>query len=318
MTSSRPSAFAFTTPGPLRLYSTQELLRLPAPTWLIDGILPAGGLIGLYGKPGCGKSFLAIDMAMCVASGLAWQGHAVQRGFVLYVSAEGGTGIGKRVAAWLSSNQVSVDEAQVSWLTESLYINSTSEDMDVLFRRLLEEVEKQPTLVIIDTLARCFDGDENLQEDMGRFIAGVDRLRREFNATVIVVHHTRLDAERERGSTAFRGAADAMLSVARKAGGPLLLSCDKQKDAEEFSELAFELTTVPAFESCVIQPETQSRSDVILELLLQGTFTFSELRDRLKAHISPSTLKRGLRELLDNGRIVKENGLYERSRAQAE
>ena len=319
MVASRPSILALTKSGPLRLFSTTELLRLPPPRWLVQNILPAGGLVGLYGPPGDGKSFLAIDLAMCVASGQAWHDHAVERGFALYVSGEGGTGIGKRVQAWLSSHEVSANEVNIAWLTESMPISSTSEDMDVLFGRLNNEVEQNPTLVIIDTLARCFDGDENLQEDMGRFIAGVDRLRREFRATVVVVHHTRLDAERERGSTAFRGAADTMLSVRRpQKHGPIELSCNKQKDAEEFETCWFNLKVVPVEirgitdTSCIVESEGTGRNEGILALLADGPHTFTEL---LKGHIAGTTipktsLRRGLVALVKTGEIIKENGIY--------
>lgn len=313
----RPSAFAFTRPGPLRLYSTSELLRLPPPRWLIQDILPAGGLIGLYGPPGTGKSFIGIDMAMAVATGRPWHGRTTEQGFVLYVSAEGGTGIGKRVAAWLSHHHVKPELAKVGWLTESVPVHSDSEDMDVLFGRLNDEIEQQPALVIIDTLARCFDGDENQQEDMGRFIAGVDRLRREFEATVIVVHHTRLDGDRERGNTAFRGAADTMCSIERKPEGPLLLSCNKQKDAEEFTTLPFSMQVIPVLggldTSCVIVDEGLDRAETVLRALSEGPMTYTDLKTGLT--LSPATLKRALMSLVKNGEIAKKNGKYAISRA---
>ena len=321
MMASRPSILALTRPGPLRLFNTVELLRLPPPRWLVQDILPAGGLVGLYGPPGDGKSFLAIDLALCVASGQAWHGHPVDRGFALYVSGEGGTGIGKRVQAWLSSHEVSANKVNIAWLTESMPISSTSEDMDVLFGRLNNEVEQTPSLVVIDTLARCFDGDENLQEDMGRFIAGVDRLRREFHATVIVVHHTRLDAERERGSTAFRGAADTMLSVARKGKqGPIELSCNKQKDAEEFETTWFDLKVIPvtmrgvADTSCVVESQAQSRSQEILTMLKAYPRRFSEFQ-RERSHIPKASLARELVRLAKTGEITKKNGLYRIARS---
>ena len=313
MMASRPSILALTRPGPLRLFHTTELLRLPPPRWLVQDILPAGGLVGLYGPPGDGKSFLAIDLALCVASGRTWHGHSVEQGFALYVSGEGGTGIGKRVQAWLSTNQVSANDVNIAWLTESMPISSTSEDMDVLFGRLNEEVEQSPSLVVIDTLARCFDGDENLQEDMGRFVAGVDRLRREFHATVVVVHHTRLDAERERGSTAFRGAADTMLSVARQGQkGPIELVCNKQKDAEEFGTLWFDLKVVPvtmrgvADTSCIVESQAQSRTQQILAGL---PATFSEVQRGL-SQIPRASLARELVRLVKTGEIIKENKVY--------
>jgi hypothetical protein len=234
---------------------------MPPPAWQIRPILPAGGLVGLYGAPGSYKSFIAIDMAMSVATGRPWHGHEVQQGFALYVSAEGGAGIGKRVGAWLHHHQVEPKAAHMAWLIEPFPVSPNANELRLLFQRI-DEVNETPALVIIDTLARCFDGDENMQEDMGLFVKGVDRLRHELGATVIVVHHTRLDGERERGNTAFRGAADAMISLKRRnRDTSLKLSCDKQKDAEEFQPLSLHMVTVnPSTEdsdraSCVVEME---------------------------------------------------------------
>jgi RecA-family ATPase len=249
---SRPSAFVFTQPGQLRLLSTLELLNMPAPTWQVEGVIPAGGLIAIYGPPGCGKSFTTIDVAMSVATGRDWFGHKVEPGFVVYISAEGGAGISKRAKAWLTAHDVDARDVNMAWLIEPMSINADSEQMAVLLNRVVE-VGRTPSLIIVDTLARCFDGDENMQEDMGRFVAGVDMLRHELNCTVLVVHHSRLDGTRERGNTSFRGAVDTMISLA-KTDTMIELSCVKQKDAEDFKPIQLELQQVPETDSCIVVP----------------------------------------------------------------
>ena len=312
----KPSAFALTNPGKLRLYSTAELLRLPPPEWLIHGIMPAGGLIGLYGQPGVGKSFLALDFAMSVAAGVLWQDRAVKKGPVLYIAAEGGTGMGKRARAWTIDRDVKTKKITVMWLLEPIPIYGDSNDVDRVMEKIVDEVQVHPRLVVIDTLARCFDGNENEQEDMGRFVAGADRFRQEFDAAVIVVHHTRLDGDRERGNTAFRGAADTMLSVQERQGR-LWLACNKQKDAEEFEEIELILDPVPEVESCVIQStrsgRMQVKTDIVIEILkANGRLTFSQWAQAAKKlKISGATFKRRLVSLKENGEIIKKNGHYQ-------
>ena len=314
---SRPSDFALTRPGPLRLYSTAELLALPPPEWLIDPIMPTGALVGLYGEPWSGKSFVAIDMALCVASGLPWHGFETRQGFALYVSAEGGTGIGKRVLAWLTYHQLPVAQAHVAWLTESIPIYGDSGNIDQLLDRI-NEIENLPSIVVLDTLARCFDGDENQQEDMGRFIAGVDRLRHEFGATVIVVHHTRLDATRERGNTAFRGAADTMIVLEPHQSAHhrkrMTLTCNKQKDSEDFDPITLSLKVVPGTDSCVTVAEGQNQQKrlqilQILEILRKkGPLTWDQW---LRSTRTPeTTFKRYVVDLRENDQIIKENGKW--------
>lgn len=275
MGGARPSSFTLTTPGKFRLYNTSELIAMPPPEFLIEPVIPEGGLIGLYGQPGTGKSFVAIDMAMAVATGTPWHGHPTRQGFVIYTSAEGGKGIAKRVGAWLHDRRIPASQANIAWLIEAMSTTPDNDDIDTLFERI-DEIEEEPKLVIIDTLARCFEGDENKQADMGAFVKGIDKIRHEFGATVIIVHHTRLDGDRERGNTAFRGAADAMISLKRpQHGGAILLNNDKQKDAEEFSQLALSMKVVnpipddPRYASCVMVTgaERSDRAPVLIQAL---------------------------------------------------
>jgi putative DNA primase/helicase len=43
------------------------------------------------------KSFIAVDLACCVATGTQWRSHQVERGKVLYLIAEGTSGLFLRV-----------------------------------------------------------------------------------------------------------------------------------------------------------------------------------------------------------------------------
>lgn len=308
---SRPSSFPLTSPGRLRLLSTRELLQMPMPEWLIQGIIPKGGVVGLYGAPGSKKSFIAIDMAMAVASGQPWQGHPTQAGTAIYIAAEGGVGITKRVRARLAKYQQEPEDVDIAWLTETVSVNNDTDDLTTVFNRIDDEAEWEPSLIIIDTLARCFDGDENTQQDMGRFIAGVDAMRLRYNATVIIVHHTNVGGARERGNTAFRGAADTMIAIETdQETGNIIVNCSKQKDAEEFPPIELMLEVMPEYESAVVVSAAQMKSDVILNWLKVGPLTFKDLKARVEepdSRMSLATLKRKLKELLASGEIIKDS-----------
>lgn len=336
--SSRPSTFPLMAPGSHRFYSTAEMYRRPPPTWLIDGIIPMGGVVGLYGPPGTYKTFIAMDMALSVATGTPWQGHDSKKGFVAYIAAEGGTGITIRIAAWHKARAIDESRATIGWLTEPLPIYAESEDLSDVIDRVSKELDYTPTLIVIDTLARSFDGDENQQEDMGRFIGGVDRLRKEFGSTVLVVHHTRLDGQRERGNTAFRGAADTMLAVSSgDTHGDIRLTCSKQKDAEEFTELAFKAKIIalnlPGFDefrtSVVIATEYGDRDSYLLAAIRATKdegITLKALVQMFKKPakgsgeagftISSATIKRRLLSLAQNSKIIRKNAVYYLSPAQ--
>jgi hypothetical protein len=304
-----------TQPGKLRLFSTAELVKMPPPNWLVNGIMPEEGVIGLYGAPSTGKSFVAVDLACAIGSGTPWQGHTVRSGLVIYISAEGGAGIGKRVLAWAAEHKVNPATIEVAWIIEAIPITASHEDMQYLFDRI-DEIREQPVLVVIDTLARCFEGDENLQEDMGAFIKGVDMIRQTLDTAVLIVHHTRLDGDRERGNTAFRGAADTMIHVKRQRGqNKLALLCDKQKDDEEFAPLHLRLEKREEENSCVIRgasvPEHLAE---FLQALRSGgvrtgeSYAVADLQTM--SGESSSTFFRKLRAAKDEGLLDKRKGKY--------
>ncbi|MBQ5158854.1 DNA primase, partial [Citrobacter freundii] len=105
-------------------------------------------------------------------------------------------------------------------------------------------------LVVIDTLARCFGGnDENDARDMGAFIEGCDTIKQKTGATVLVVHHSGKDeAKGARGSSSFRAALDAEFHVKREGEArALILSCTKMKDSEEPERHAYDLRQVDLY-----------------------------------------------------------------------
>jgi RecA-family ATPase len=307
----------------MNIYTIDTLLELDPPTWLIADILPETGLIALYGQPGAGKSFVALDMALSVAAGIPWQGHVTRMGHVVYVSAEGAAGLGKRVGAWLAVHDCSpadYDNILVHFRTSALQVYKDSNDLNEMLHDtiwhpdtlrddamvIMPNEDPLPTFIIIDTLARCFEGNENQQEDMNRFIQGLDQLR-EDNITVLVVHHTGKKGFEERGSNVFRGACDAMMTTYHTPTG-LMLKCTKQKDAEEFKPIPLKLTVVEAWNSCVVESQaSETQEDVPL---VHGEFS-AYMRENPKATtrqiaadlcLSQSTATRRLKNYRGNDR----------------
>jgi len=308
----------------ITLYTTEELLQLEPPAWLIDGIFPENGFVALYGPPGSGKTFVALDMALSIAIGQPWQGHIVQQGRVIYISAEGTGGLNKRVQAWLNYYQIEEPLSSVYWLLQPITLSEGHDDIEALLSSIAdkmmsldEDYEFQPddggffcpSLIVIDTLARCFIGDENLQEDMGNFIKAVDRLREEFHCAVLVLHHSRKGADTERGSSAFRGAADTLMRVDLD-GANIAFTCEKQKEAEAFEQIDLRLQAIETADSCIIRPyenPNATRAHVILETLKNGPLTWSDMCQ--KTGLNPKEANYPL-QLLVKQQKVQRNGKF--------
>ncbi len=236
---------------PYRLLTDIEIENLPPPEWLIEGLIPYNALALLYGEPGIGKSFLALDWAMHVAAGRDWLGHPVRQGNVLYMTYEGSRGFGARVGAWKQHASATVG-VPIHFLTDAEPLAG-----DNVLRRLAATLAMiSPVLVVVDTFARALVGDENSAQHVGEFVTIMDALRQQ-GITVLLIHHSGKDADRgERGSSALRGAADTIMSLRRDQFMPLVLECRKQKDAEQFSAIGLELTGITLShgrgDSCIV------------------------------------------------------------------
>jgi hypothetical protein len=197
----------------------------------------------LYGEPESGKSFVALSMAMSIAAGHNWCDKSTKPASVLYIAAEDVVGFKQRAPAYQLTH--SIVPERIQFLGTAINLLSRGE-----IEELLESIKASgfmPDLIIIDTLARCLPGaDENSAQAMGAAIANIDASRRPWSATVLVIHHRGKNGKLERGSSALRGAADVMIECSRTgAKGPVLLTCEKMKDAERFSAGHIALQVVP-------------------------------------------------------------------------
>lgn len=71
-----------------------------AATYLLKGVIEAGSLALAFGETGCGKTFVVLDISLHVALGWDWRDRKVRKAGVIYIAAEGGVGVVKRLAAF--------------------------------------------------------------------------------------------------------------------------------------------------------------------------------------------------------------------------
>lgn len=299
--------------GIFKILTEADLLQSPDPTWLVRDLLIKGTLAVLVGPPGIGKSFLALDLALSVASDAPFLGKAVCQGHVLYIAAEGVSGLKRRFATWKQDRGIEAVPA-VSFIPHAVDLLHQGQ-VDKLLRSVGGTL---PALVIVDTLARSMaDGDENSAKDMGRFIQSLERAQREWGCAVLVVHHPGKAGSAERGSSALRAAADTMMLLQEKRGW-LELTCDKQKDAAPFEPVKLEL--VPFGASCIIRSaasqglQIQSTDRAFAILAENGSGKGLSRGDWLKLcqqdQMSESTFERARRQLVREARVRNDRRAY--------
>jgi len=231
------------------LLSVTAIKNLPDPDWLAFGMIIDRGLGFLFGPPGCGKSFIAQNLALSIACGLdEWWGRKISRkGPVIYISSEGVGDIKFRLRAWENHMQVKADDAPFYLIRQTInfMLDTDVNRLLLTVNALCTELGELPVLIVVDTVSRVLPGaDENLQKDMTLFIKACDEVRETFGATVIGVHHTSRQGNM-RGSTVFDGAGDFLFGIERDEGDMVgTMTAKKIKAAQDGWKQSFELVEV--------------------------------------------------------------------------
>lgn len=311
----------------IELLTTRELLMLPPPTWLMEPLIPEDGIVGLYGQPSGGKSFIALDWAMHISEGMSWLGkYPTKQAPVIYIAAEGGRGIQKRVRAWMQAYG-KTDLHAMYFLISPLYVRE--EGVVEAFLAELEHQDIYPGLVVLDTLSRSFgSGEENSSADMGHFVDSVMRLAKGRHMSALIVHHTNATGSKERGHSSFRGSLDAMFSCVSEKNGDgrivlLTLKNDKQKDDVEAGAI-FVQPKEHGGKSLVFgeasPPEPKRKGDGPLQpmrrvdmLRVLGAAENGMSWEEWRAHsggIPKASFSRRVKRLMEDSEIYKDNGKF--------
>ncbi len=236
------------------------------PEWLVSQFLTAGAMSALWGDPGCGKSFLATYLGVCIAAEWPFLGKRTLKGGVVYIAAEGGRGIKKRLVAIRRECGLPRD---VPFVLIPTSVDLCTEDHET--EALIAEIHRVAAamgcplrLVIVDTLNRVMaGGNENDSQDMGALIRNGDRIRQATGAHLMFVHHGGKERDKKtRGHSSFYGALDTAIEVTvNEVSGIRTATIRKQKDGEDGGKFSFKLDVVTLDDSgpepitsCIVAP----------------------------------------------------------------
>lgn len=228
-----PLATTPATKGRFRLLSRDELDALPPLGWTVRDVLPETGIAAIYGEPGSGKSFLALDLVAKISSEVkSWFGRPATQRDVVYVALEGGRGVKQRLLAWDAVNERRADKIKV--LLEGF--NLLNGEHVATFAEVVTAACDPGAVVIIDTLAQATAGaDENSAQDMGLVLQAAQAIAESTGGLVVLVHHSGKDASRGlRGHSVLNAAMDAVIAVERdRQTGRRSWRVTKMKDAHD-------------------------------------------------------------------------------------
>ena len=174
----------------------------------IDGLwgAEAVGIVG--GEPKCCKSFLALDMAVAVASATpCLRRFPVARpGRVLLFAAEDAlTTVRLRLEGICAAAELRLADLDLQVITAPtlrLDLELDRERLDDTVRAL------RPALLVLDPFVRLHRIDENVSADVAPLLAYLRGLQRHYQTAVVLVHHSRKGAAHLRAGQALRGSSE--------------------------------------------------------------------------------------------------------------
>jgi hypothetical protein len=214
---------------PIMYLDGVELLAEEPPGYLVPDMIYRDSLAVLFGGPGSGKSFLALDIALSLVTGQPWrQGYETVKltgrdggpGKVHYVMAEGKRSNQKRTPVWLYRRGVSAEDWEAC-RGRFTAVPTVLQLTEPGIRQYLKRVRRdKPDLIILDTRNPMFVGKESSGEDYGAMIRVLHMIREAAGgAAVLLLDHTGVhDQTRVRGSNAQLGGIDTEIKMEDRDG----------------------------------------------------------------------------------------------------
>jgi AAA domain len=298
-------------------------MQLNEPTWMIEGLwgAEAVGIIG--GEPKCGKTFLALDLAVAVATGAPCLRHFPTRrtGAVLLYAAEDSTIIlRQRLQGIAAAAGVDFESLDIHIIcVPALRLDRADHQ-----RALRATVARlRPILLSLDPFVRLHAIDENAAGEVAPLLAYLRTLQREFHTSVVLAHHARKGAGHERGGQALRGSSDlhawgdSNLYLRRHAKGVYLDIEHRAAPGTDKLPLAL-VANPPALALELVQPSSSrspednqpSSLERIEQVLAAAAQPVTQRQLRQAVHMRASHVANILTQLVDAGRVARCAGGY--------
>jgi hypothetical protein len=294
----------------------------PQTQWLVQDLWTEQAVGILGGEPKCCKSFLALDVAVSVASGAAClrQFPVRRSGPVLLFPAEDSLAVVRqRLEGIAAAAQVPFGSLPVQVITAP----TLRLDMPADRLRLSDTVQQlRPILLILDPLIRLHRVDENDATQIAALLSYLRELQRQFQLAVMLVHHARKDSHASRPGQALRGSSelhgwgDSNLYMRRK-GSQLTLSTEHRaapcRDhiplqlAESGSALALSVMA-----GSTVQPDTPPTPiERVRQALAQLQEPIPVQRLQKLCGIRTAAICSALTQLSTNGEVIRDPRGYQ-------
>ncbi len=206
----------------------------PERKWLVEDQIPDRNVTILNGDGAVGKSLLALQLGIAVATGSRWLGLPVQPGPCLYFSAEDEQDENHirsvDIAAGARIPLEKIDDCHIAIMAgeDALLAIEQGQGSTLkrtpLFARLRAELEAvRPKLLVLDNLADIFGGNENVKTTARQFMTMLRGLAIEFDCAVLLLAHPSMSGMASgtgsSGNVAWNNSARSRLYLQREKDG---------------------------------------------------------------------------------------------------
>lgn len=296
-------------------------LGLTPMKWIVEDLLPAGGVFLWAGEPKhAKKTWTLMHLLLCVVHGRPFLGRRTFRASVAYTFLEDGAArAGRRFHALGATDDASLDFCTVL----------SAEALDLLLAKLTEH--KISAVVVIDTLTNyevhAGVKDENSALAIEQLMKKLRAVVHATGSTFIIAHHFRKDGTTMRGSTALQGSCDGYFEVYRKKD--VLVAQATLRDAKDtVFGYRVDLETVPAkFEEAEAPPEKETTEtpfgldhpdcEAVRDILRLSATGLSLEEIATRAHITKARAQKAVKALEQAGEIGRPDGKRRGYRATA-
>ena len=290
------------------------------PRWLVEGLWARAGVGILGGAPKCCKSWLALDIALSVASSSpCLEVFAIHDPgpVMLYMAEDSASIVKARLLGLCRHRGLDLGALPIDVITAPTVRIDRERDQARLMRTVRSA---SPRLLVLDPFVRLHRVDENDAGQVAGVLGYLRALQRELDTAVLVVHHARKNGasagqagQSLRGSGDLHAWGDSNLYL-RRAQGALTLTIEHRAAAAP-EPLALELTEGDAGGDTHLALVERSGTgagntatdldESILAALTaeRGPLGRAALRDQLR--VRNERLGHALARLADRGAIVR-------------
>lgn len=173
---------------------------IPERQWLVDGLIPLATVTLLSGEGGTGKSLLALQLAAAMALKTDWIGQPVRHcGNSIFFTAEDDTDeLTRRIGSVVNANGTSAIHLEgmriIPMAGRDAVLAAPNQQRRLAVTPLFEKLKRQvlhwePELLVLDTSADVFGGDEINRAQVREFIGLLRGLALESQCAVLLLSH---------------------------------------------------------------------------------------------------------------------------------